>query len=248
MSFQLSKPALAAVILTTLGAGSAFAGCGGEVRFQSGSDHGTVRGTVSGYDTCDYTLTARKGQVLSVDMGRSGNVEAHVVAPVEHMLAAEDLVLPQSGQYTIRVLQPRAMARKGKAADFAMTVRVRNGASAAAAPVSQPATKAGSTAGTICEGSGAFVDGTANMSGRIMGSGTCTWTFNGKKGQVVTPMMDAPAGFEAWITAPVNELLVADQPLTLTQTGTYTVTAGLTRNAARKASKPVDFSLLLNAE
>lgn len=249
MSVLSIRPLMLAAGFLALGAGGAAAGCGGEVKFARGADNGTVTGTVSGYDTCDYTLSVAKGQVLSATLKAKPGVEVIVFDPVSHDFAEGPLTLPQSGKYTVRVLQPRAMARKGDKRDFALTLRV-TGASAMSAPPkpAKPAMKMSDAGTTTCDGSGAFMDGTANMSGRIMGDGTCTYSFTAKAGQTVTPMMDAPAGFEAWITDPVNEALVADQPVTLTQSGTYTVVTGLSRNAARKATAPVDFSMVLNIE
>lgn len=245
MSVISFRPLMLAAGFVALGAGGAAAGCGGEVKFARGSDNGTVSGTVSGYDACDYTLSVSKGQVLSASLNAKPGVEVIVFDPVSHDFAEGPLTLPQSGKYTVRVLQPRAMARRGETRDFSLNLRV-SGAAAASAPAAKAPVKV--AGGTTCDGSGAFMEGTANMSGTIMGAGTCTYSFTAKAGQTVTPMMDAPAGFEAWITDPVNEALVADQPVTLTQSGTYTVVAGLSRNAARNATKPVDFSMVLNIE
>lgn len=232
-------------------AGAASAGCGGAVKFAPGMSSGTVKGSLSGYDSCDYTVAAKKGQTLSASV-KGGNLDVIVISPVEHNFAADgSLTLPQSGTYTVRVLQPRAMARKGKDANFSLTVGVKGAkSSAATVPAASVATKSVKMAqakGTQCEGSGMFSDGTANMSGRIAGDDICDYTFTGQKGQTVTLMMDAKPGVEAFITAPVEEYLAPDQAFVLPQSGSYSLTIGRTRADAAKGGAK-DFSAVLNIE
>lgn len=242
---------LLAATLSTAGlagmSGAAHAACGDAVSFAKGTSQGTVTGRFTGYDVCDHTIRARAGQTLSATLKAGPGAEAIVVSPVEHALdPGEPLVLPQDGTYTLRVLQTRNEARRGRAQDYRLTVAV-SGAAKQATSAKPAKAQAG---GNICDGSGALVDGTANMSGTLAGSGSCDYTVKGQKGQSLTLLLDARPGVEVWLRA-VNAdngvPLAPDQPVVLDQTGDYLVIVGRTRNDVRKGGSR-DFSAVVNVE
>lgn len=236
--------ALAATGLTALSASGAAAACGGEVRFERGTSHAAIKGRLSGTETCDYTLRASKGQVLSAALDAPNGVEVIVFDPVEHALVpGEPLVLPKDATYTVRVLQTRNAARQnaGERA-FALSVKVAN----AGAPAAKPA-----TAATTCEGSGALRDGQANMSGALSGYDVCTYAISAKAGQTFTLLMDAPARVEAMLRAPNTDTampVLPDSPMKLETAGDYTLTIARTRNDARKGGAAREFSAVATVE
>lgn len=142
--------ALAVASFSALGAEAALAGCGGAIRFAPGSDKGSVLGRIRGDDLCEYTLSARKGLVMTVTLDAGNGVEAIAFDPISHNFVAEpSLTLPQNGTYTLRVLQTRNAARKGdKPSPFTMTVRISGKTAKAAAPtMTAPAVAAPSPKG-----------------------------------------------------------------------------------------------------
>ncbi len=256
--------ALTAVLLTTAGAAAVQAAeCGGAIRFQPGTVSGTVAGKIKGYDACDYTLSARKGQVMHVTLDAANGVEAIAIGPVEHNFIAEPkLTLPQDGKYTLRVLQTRNAARKGTAArPYTMKVSIEGAAKAApavksapvvtppAAVVAQPAMTQQIVIGnTVCETSRPLTADIGNYSGAIAGDGLCSFTFQATKGQTLTMLMDAAPEIDAIIYDPVSVTLTRDEGYVLPQTGTYTVRVLQNRAAARASAAPKPYSMVLNLD
>lgn len=246
---------LLAATLSTAGlagmSGAAHAACGGALSFAKGASEGTVTGRFTGYDVCDHTIRARAGQTLSATLKAGPGAEAIVFSPVEHALdPGEPLVLPQDGTYTLRVLQTRNEARRGRAQDYRLTVAVTGAAKAAGAKAAGAKPAKAQAGGNICDGSGALVNGTANMSGTLAGYGSCDYTVKGQKGQSLTLLLDARPGVEVWLRAVNSDAgvpLAPDQPVVLDQTGDYLVAVGRTRNDARKGGSR-DFSAVVNVE
>lgn len=234
----------------------ASANCGGTVKFAPGSSSGTVQGTVSGYETCDYTLRAQKGQVLSASLARPNGLDVIMLDPVEHDFANGALTLPKSGDYKVRVVQPRNEARRGRSRDFALTIGVTGRPTPASpapatrpAPAAKPAAPPQSSA-SVCEGSGALHNGMANMSGTLGGNDVCRYSVQGRAGQKVTLLMDAPPGVEVWMRAPGDDTGIPLDPAietVLDKTGDYAVTISRTRNDARKGGVR-EFSAVLNLD
>ncbi|WP_156127462.1 hypothetical protein [Paracoccus sanguinis] len=152
--------------------------CGGTVSFPAGATGTVVKGSVSGLETCDYTLSARKGQTLRASLGDS-RLDLIAVEPVEHDFVSGDaLVLDRTGPVTLRVLQTRTAARQSQAArPFKLSVSIDSplpkskGAAQSAGTAAAPAVKtagkpAAKAAGNQCEGSSALTGGPANRRAR----------------------------------------------------------------------------------
>lgn len=242
--------------------GAAQAACGGTVSFAKGASQGTVSGSFKGYDVCDHTISARAGQTLTATLKAGPGAEAIVVSPVEHALdPGSALVLPQNGTYTVRVLQTRNEARRGRSQNYTLTLGVTGKPGAKASTATTTAAAAAATEAlakpgvkkpgdALCEGSGTLVNGTANMSGTLGGSGSCDYTVKGQKGQSLTLLLDARPGVEVWlraVSADNGVPLAPDQPVTLDQTGDYLVMIGRTRNDVRKGGSR-EFSAVVNVE
>lgn len=152
--------------------------CGGTVSFPAGATGTVVKGSVFGLETCDYTLSARKGQTLRASLGDS-RLDLIAVEPVEHdFVSGNALVLDRTGPVTLRVLQTRTAARQSQAArPFKLSVSIDSplpkskGAAQSAGTAAAPAVKtagkpAAKAAGNQCEGSSALTGGPANRRAR----------------------------------------------------------------------------------
>jgi hypothetical protein len=106
------------------------------VVFPKGASSTEIKGSVKNYDTCDYVLGARAGQKMSVKLDSSSNFAYFAVfikknGQYEEMKkpvyddTAWSGVLPESGDYVVRVYLVRAEARNGGQASFTLSVAIR---------------------------------------------------------------------------------------------------------------------------
>lgn len=116
MNFRLTLTALAFAFAAVPALAADYSGA---VRFRAGQSGAVVSGALSGLKSCDYTLSARKGQTLRAALNRS-SLDLIVVEPVERDFASGDaLVLDRDGLVTLRVLQTRLLG----GAERRMTLR-----------------------------------------------------------------------------------------------------------------------------
>lgn len=105
------------------------------VQFAKGASSATMKGSFAGYDSVQYTLSARAGQTMTVKIAGSGNANFNVFSPGSQPGQAEALgqggvgsdwsgKLPASGQYTVQVYQMRASARRGEKVPYSITFAV----------------------------------------------------------------------------------------------------------------------------
>jgi hypothetical protein len=106
------------------------------VQFAKGAHSAAVKGTFKGYDSINYTLVAKAGQTMTVNISGSSNANFNVYAPGDVPGQAEAMgtgyvdekwqgTLPASGMYTIQVYQMRASARRGEAVPHTLSVSIR---------------------------------------------------------------------------------------------------------------------------
>lgn len=98
--------------------------CREEVMFKKGASSAQVKGQISGYGYCDYLLRAKKGQLLSV---KSSSTKADIMlqGPMETLLNdGEPVTLSADGLYTVRVLMPRALARKTQKEAYSLDIAI----------------------------------------------------------------------------------------------------------------------------
>ncbi|UHQ20188.1 g-type lysozyme inhibitor [Lysobacter sp. KIS68-7] len=106
------------------------------VHFEKGSSSASMKGSLSGYDSVEYSLGAKAGQTMTVKITGSSNANFNVFAPGEKPGASTAIgtgsvgtdwsgTLPKSGDYTIQVFQMRASARRAEAVPFTIAFEVR---------------------------------------------------------------------------------------------------------------------------
>ena len=104
--------------------------CREEVMFKKGATTAQVKGQISGYGYCDYLLRAKKGQLLSVKVS-SNKTDIMLQGPMEELLSdGEPVTLSADGVYTVRVLMPRALARKNQKEAYSLDIAIITPASA----------------------------------------------------------------------------------------------------------------------
>jgi hypothetical protein len=138
---------LARLVTGALAAAVAWAGTAAEIeirpiQFAKGASSATVKGTVRGDRTVDYTLRARAGQTMTVKLAtRHGANYFNVLPPGSGDVAIFvgsiggnewTGVLPSDGDYTVRVYLMRSAARRNESAAYTLKVGVTGGADRAA--------------------------------------------------------------------------------------------------------------------
>lgn len=114
------------------------------IQFAKGASSATVQGRIKGYETVDYLVGARKGQVARISLAtRHGATFFNLLAPGQSEVAffngsvgqnQFEGALPASGDSRIRVYMMRSAARRNEVADYRLEVSIAAtpGASAAA--------------------------------------------------------------------------------------------------------------------
>lgn len=110
-----------------------------KVQFARGATSATRKGSVKGYDTRDYVLSASEGQTLSVKLASSNGSLIFSVWPQDTKEAlqgdtpASEVTewtgkLPKTGEYAIRVGLMRNDARRGRTAPYTLSISITGGA------------------------------------------------------------------------------------------------------------------------
>ena len=105
-----------------------------QVTFAKGDSNTTIKGAIKGYEIVDYLLDAAAGQMLHVRMTTdSGANYFNLMAPNEKDIAffigsihgsSYQGMLPDKGNYTIRVYQMRSAARRNETAHYALDISI----------------------------------------------------------------------------------------------------------------------------
>jgi hypothetical protein len=106
------------------------------VEFSRGQSSTVIRGTVRGYEGVSYRVSVRGGQRLAVTMNTSngsnyfnilgpGGGEALFNGSISGDFA--DIIVPDSGEYTVQVYLMRNAARRNEQARFTLRIEVRGG-------------------------------------------------------------------------------------------------------------------------
>jgi hypothetical protein len=119
------------------------------VQFAKGKSSATIKGSIKGDQTIDYTLRAKAGQTMNVKLATSEGANYFNVLPPgsndEALFVGSSGgkewtgALPADGEYKLRVYLMRSAARRGETANYTLTVGITGshdpvaGAAAAAA-------------------------------------------------------------------------------------------------------------------
>jgi hypothetical protein len=102
------------------------------VQFAKGATSTAIEGTIAGDDDIDYTIRAAAGQTLTVSLRKSNAQNFFNVLPPQSRTAAfvgggaDDfkVVLPDDGDYVIRLYLNRAAARRQESSRYVLTIGV----------------------------------------------------------------------------------------------------------------------------
>ena len=121
------------------------------VQFAKGHSSATIKGSITGYETIDYTLRARAGQTMTVSLKTKHGANYFNVLPPGSAgeaifvgaTSGDDWsgTLPTDGSYTVRVYLMRSAARRNEAAHYTLDVGI-TGAPQASALGAAPASDA----------------------------------------------------------------------------------------------------------
>ena len=102
------------------------------VKFQRGRSSTVVRGTILGFETRDYLIGAKAGQVMTLRLSSTNRYTNFVIYSINERPTDMNETtewsekLSESGDYLIRVLMMRAGARrKGATANYTLNVSIR---------------------------------------------------------------------------------------------------------------------------
>jgi len=106
------------------------------VQFSQGATSAIVEGSIVGYDTVDYILNVKEGQDIKVSMTTDNTSNYfNILIPGENEEAIFNSsmgenqyegILPQSGDYKIRVYVMRNAARENEVANYSLEMSVTN--------------------------------------------------------------------------------------------------------------------------
>lgn len=127
-----------------------------QVQFAKGKSSTTIKGSVTGRDSVDYTLRAAAGQTMTVKLSGRPTPYHNVLAPgstgealfVGSRNGSESItVLPVSGVYTIRVYQMGNAASSGQRSKFTLDVAITGGSKPTASAADDKMVEAAGRAG-----------------------------------------------------------------------------------------------------
>lgn len=102
------------------------------VQFAKGARSVKINGTVSGYKYVDYIIRAKARQVLFLELSPSGKAEMVIFEPSgDNMpdaagISAITTQTDATGDYKVRVLMPRAYARRNTISKFTLSVKIED--------------------------------------------------------------------------------------------------------------------------
>jgi len=122
------------------------------VQFKPGATSAVIEHSITGYQTVDYVLGAREGQSMNVSMATNNGANYfNILAPGETEVAMfigstsgnqYEGILPESGDYTIRVYMMRSAARRNEVANYRLEMIVASGGNQASEATGSDASQA----------------------------------------------------------------------------------------------------------
>jgi hypothetical protein len=139
------------------------------VQFAKGKSAATIKGSIVGDQTVDYTLRAAAGQTMTVKLSGGSSAYHNVLPPGSTgealFVGSRDgnvstTTLPASGEYTLRVYQMGQASSGNKRSNFTLDVAIAGGAPKAATTLSAEDNK-------MVEASARAGEGKFNATGKI---------------------------------------------------------------------------------
>ncbi|MBW6532631.1 hypothetical protein KZ820_17960 [Sphingomonas sp. RRHST34] len=105
-----------------------------KVQFTKGASAKVIKGSLRGYESVNYTVSARAGQTMTVRLTTAnGSNYFNVTEPGKDEALFNGSVagnkfggtLPSTGTYTVQVYLMRNAARRGETAAYTLTIAVR---------------------------------------------------------------------------------------------------------------------------
>jgi hypothetical protein len=178
------------------------------IQFAKGASSATVKGTIKGDRTVDYTVRARAGQAMTVKLAtRNGANYFNLLPPGSNDVAIFvgstggnewTGVLPSDGDYTVRVYLMRSAARRNESASYTLTVGVTGGAGQASSSLGKAPPGDARVKGTPYHATGPLP---CSMGSAPAGASQCTFgVIRGKPGNAEVHVMPAGGGPERVLT------------------------------------------------
>ena len=171
------------------------------VHFERGANSAIVEGSIRGNEIVDYVLGARKGQSMNVSMATNNGANYfNILAPGENEVALfngsmsqnqYEGVLPESGDYKIRVYLERSAARRNEVGKYRLEMIVSGDASdapkstgiAPSTDAKVPGTDYHATGSVPCSMGGGQPTGTCAFGVKREGSGSGIMTITKPDGR-----------------------------------------------------------------
>lgn len=94
------------------------------VKFKKGSHSANYNGKIKGWQCKAYTFYAKKGQTLTVNVSSKGAAEA-IIYGHDNFVQDTPYLLPKTGKYEIRVLQPKAQSIKNSTSSYKLNINIQ---------------------------------------------------------------------------------------------------------------------------
>ncbi|MBE9609281.1 hypothetical protein [Chitinilyticum piscinae] len=156
------------------------------VHFAKGSTGAVLKDSIKGYQYIDYRLTAKAGQQMQVELkSNHGANYFNILPPGSSDVAlfnsstsgnTASQLLPDDGEYTVRVYLMRSAARRNESANFTLKVAITGSQPAVSHDAKVSGTPYHATGPVPCEIAGKAASCTFGVERQGKGSGTLTVT------------------------------------------------------------------------
>ncbi|MGA7277724.1 MAG: hypothetical protein WBW79_07285 [Desulfocapsaceae bacterium] len=202
---EIIIPVILSAFLLALGAGAVGARDDIKVErvsFERGKSSAVIKSSITGYAVVDYVLGARQGQSMKLSMTTDNSASYfNILAPGEDQVALfngsiygnqYEGILPESGDYKVRVYMMRSAARRNEVANYTLNASITGSATVAQTMGDAPATDA-KVEGTPYHATGQVP---CSMGDAPQGSAQCDFgVIRGKPGNAQVHLTP-PGGFE----------------------------------------------------
>ncbi|MFU2078020.1 hypothetical protein [Avibacterium endocarditidis] len=94
------------------------------VKFKKGASSANYSGKIKGWQCRSYAFYAKEGQTLTVNLRAKGAAEA-IIYGEDDFAPNTPYILPRTGRYEVRVLQPKAQSIKKLTSSYKMNIKIQ---------------------------------------------------------------------------------------------------------------------------